>query len=79
MAQVSRGAGISRDMEALPLQSVRCLECAEVYTKPRGRGTMASNPGCPECGYVGWLAVNVPKPNLHSAADRLQRRLAPRG
>jgi len=37
--------------------SVRCLECGAVYAKPAGGGTVRSNPGCPECGYLGWVAV----------------------
>jgi predicted nucleic acid-binding Zn-ribbon protein len=39
--------------------SVRCLECGAVYPKPAGGGTVRQNPGCPECGYVGWVAVNA--------------------
>jgi hypothetical protein len=42
------------------VESVRCLECGVVYAKPAGGGTVRANPGCPECGYVGWLAVSVP-------------------
>ncbi len=41
-------------------ESVRCLECATVYAKPSRGGTARANPGCPECGYVGWVSVNVP-------------------
>jgi predicted nucleic acid-binding Zn-ribbon protein len=37
--------------------SVRCLECGALYAKPAGGGTVRSNPGCPECGYLGWVAV----------------------
>ena len=40
-------------------QSVTCLECGTTYQKPVGGGTTASNPGCPKCGYVGWLEVEV--------------------
>ena len=36
---------------------VRCLECGAVYAKPAGGGTVRSNPGCPDCGYLGWVAV----------------------
>ena len=39
------------------VENVRCLECGAVYTKPSGGGTVRQNPGCPECGYVGWIAV----------------------
>lgn len=41
-------------------ESVRCLECGAVYAKPTRGGTARANPGCPDCGYVGWLALNVP-------------------
>lgn len=41
-------------------ESVRCLECGAVYSKPSRGGTAHANPGCPVCGYVGWLAVNFP-------------------
>jgi len=41
-------------------ESVRCLECATVYAKPARGGTARLNPGCPECGYVGWLSVDLP-------------------
>jgi predicted nucleic acid-binding Zn-ribbon protein len=37
------------------VSSVRCLGCGTVYPKPDAGGTAASNPGCPHCGYVGWL------------------------
>ncbi len=39
------------------VESVRCLECGAVYAKPLGGGTVRENPGCPECGYVGWMAT----------------------
>jgi len=52
------------DMEAAfrpqVLESVRCLECREVYAKPVVGGTVQKNPGCPNCGYVGWIPVTVP-------------------
>ena len=41
-------------------QNVRCLECATVYAKPTRGGTARANPGCPECGYVGWISPEVP-------------------
>jgi hypothetical protein len=57
------------------LQSVRCLDCSSVYTKPVGGGTAATNPGCPECGYLGWSPVSAQEAWLQprSAADRLPR------
>ena len=39
------------------VESVRCLECGAVYAKPRAGGTVRENPGCPECGYVGWIST----------------------
>ena len=42
------------------LETVRCLECSEVYSKPIAGGTVQKNPGCPECGYVGWIPVSLP-------------------
>jgi hypothetical protein len=41
-------------------EGVRCLECGTVYSKPAGRGTLKGDPGCPECGYLGWLAASIP-------------------
>jgi uncharacterized protein with PIN domain len=41
------------------LESVRCLECGAVYAKPSGGGTVRENPGCPDCGYVGWVGTHV--------------------
>ena len=41
-------------------ENVRCLECGTEYAKPARGGTARANPGCPECGYVGWLSVTVP-------------------
>ena len=61
-------------------ESVRCLECGDVYSKPANGGTAQANPGCPDCGYVGWLAVTIPvgpgQLRTHSAADRQRRHSA---
>jgi hypothetical protein len=40
------------------VESVRCLECGAVYAKPLGGGTVRENPGCPDCGYVGWISTS---------------------
>ncbi len=57
------------------LENVRCLECGFVYSKPAGGGTARQNPGCPECGYVGWLSVAIPFTDANAlrrpVADRL--------
>jgi hypothetical protein len=41
------------------LESVRCLECGAAYAKPAAGGTVQENPGCPDCGYVGWVAAGL--------------------
>jgi len=59
-------------------ETVRCLECGEVYSKPVAGGTVQKNPGCPECGYVGWIPLSLPDEQparLHSAADQRPVRL----
>lgn len=65
------------------LELVRCLDCGKEYAKPTGGGTLSTNPGCPHCGYVGWLPIsaslNAPWRRDRFAADRLQRLLAPAG
>ncbi len=50
--------GESRGLELI--ESVRCLECGAVYSKPAAGGTMTANPGCPDCGYLGWLPLALP-------------------
>ncbi len=42
------------------LVTVRCLGCGALYAKPDGGGTIEANPGCPRCGYVGWLGETLP-------------------
>ena len=49
------------------IESVRCLECGTLYAKPAGGGTAKENPGCPECGYVGWLSASIP---FRAASER---------
>ena len=55
-------------------ENVRCLECGTVYSKPARGGTAHANPGCPDCGYVGWVSVTVPfkgeRGRTHSGEDR---------
>ena len=56
---------------------VRCLNCQATYVKPAGGGTVSANPGCPECGYVGWVVENKPLTmdagQSRSVGDRLRR------
>ena len=65
------------------VESVCCLDCGKEYSKPTAGGTLSTNPGCPHCGYVGWLpldeSVNAPWRRDRYAADRLRRLLAPAG
>jgi hypothetical protein len=61
------------------LESVRCLECGEVYAKPVAGGTVEKNPGCPICGYIGWLPLSLPRERarLRSVEGRQLRRFVP--
>ncbi len=65
------------------LESVRCLECGSAYSKPAGGGTVRANPGCPECGYVGWISATIPfsRPSSRrrSAGDHPSHRSAQSG
>ena len=70
-------------MEPLSLVvTVKCLSCGASYPKPEGRGTVKTNPGCPECGYLGWADdagnVNPASARLRSAAHPPQLRYARR-
>ena len=60
------------------IERVRCLNCSASYVKPAGGGTVSANPGCPECGYVGWVLEPFPVTEdaapLRSFAGRLRRR-----
>ena len=53
--------GANTNRAAFPLQvieSVRCLSCGMLYSKLAAGGTAATNPGCPDCGYLGWRSLN---------------------
>ena len=43
-----------------PVEAVCCLGCSKEYAKPSGGSTLAANPGCPVCGYVGWVPSAPP-------------------
>jgi hypothetical protein len=62
------------------IERVRCLSCGVGYVKPAGRGTVSTNPGCPVCGYVGWVLESSPVRRhiapLRSGADRRRPRPA---
>jgi hypothetical protein len=69
-------AGVSRLFSRI--ERVRCLGCGIVYVKPTGGGTVSANPGCPECGYVGWVKegsfVMPDALQFRSVGDHLRRR-----
>ena len=72
-ALLGMGTTTTRQQRGLKvLQSVSCLGCGGVYAKPAGGGTAAMNPGCPECGYLGWLPFTPEAGSRqpHYAADR---------
>ena len=60
-------------------ESVRCLECGEVYSKPIAGGTVRKNPGCTMCGYLGWIPLTLPAEYapLRSVAGPPPHRLVP--
>jgi hypothetical protein len=49
------------------IDRVRCLECGVKYVKPSDGSTVQRNPGCPRCGYVGWILATIP--SAPTAAD----------
>jgi DNA-directed RNA polymerase subunit RPC12/RpoP len=60
------------------IERVRCLHCSASYVKPSGGGTVSANPGCPECGYVGWVMerdpITMDAAPIRFFGDRLRRR-----
>ena len=54
---------------------VVCLACNRDYAKPADDHTILANPGCPECGYVGWIPVSEMEALGRSDADRQLRPL----
>jgi hypothetical protein len=60
------------------IETVHCLACGVTYAKPRLGGTAATNPGCPECGYLGWSSFKPEEEpgRPRSFADPLRSRLA---
>jgi hypothetical protein len=67
------------DSEGQPssVERVRCLNCNASYVKPAGGGIVSANPGCPRCGYVGWVlekgAINGDAAPSRSVSGRLRR------
>jgi hypothetical protein len=75
-----RHASPTPDEDVPATEAVRCLECGAVYSKPAWGGTVTANPGCPECGYLGWLSSSIPfsehAPRHRSFGDHRQRQHA---
>jgi hypothetical protein len=65
---------------------VRCLECGETYSKLAQGDTVSRNPGCPNCGYLGWILATIPprpavtfdEPRRSAADPPLHLRARPR-
>jgi predicted nucleic acid-binding Zn-ribbon protein len=73
------GEGARRAPQLEVLHTVRCLSCGAVYSKPARGGTVTANPGCPDCGYVGWLTTSSATAlalRHRFAADRRRRHSA---
>ena len=64
------------------LARVRCLDCGNLYAKPSRGGTVEENPGCPHCGYLGWIPgavdFNAAASPSRSVVDLRQRRASRR-
>jgi hypothetical protein len=52
--------GEPNNSNVVQLDRVRCLECGAKYVKPADGGTVHENPGCPKCGYLGWISATIP-------------------
>ncbi len=49
---------------------VRCRACCCEYAKPDARSTARANPGCPECGALGWMPILHPVTDLETEPRR---------
>ena len=52
-------------MERQSTSNVRCLYCGTVYEQP---SEQEQAPSCPNCGYVGWIALKYADAS-HSGKD----------
>ena len=73
LRRISEGMG-SASVRLRLIEAVCCLGCGAEYAKPSGRGSLVASPGCPACGYVGWVPSRLPvtaaSPRGRSDADR---------
>ena len=57
------------------METVTCLSCGALYAKPSSGGTVPANPGCPECGYMGWvLGSSLTRHETRRFSEDLRRR-----
>ena len=45
---VDMGIAVPKEASLALLESVRCLECGEIYSKPNAGGMVQKNPGLPD-------------------------------
>jgi hypothetical protein len=67
----------TRAVRLYAVERVRCLDCGTTYGKPKAGGTVQENPGCPRCGYLGWISATArPEADAQrrTAAGRQPRR-----
>ena len=62
----------------IQIDRVRCLECGAKYIKPADGGTVHENPGCPKCGYLGWISATIPAATKSGGLRRFAGDLRPR-
>ncbi len=72
------GADCSRPQHRSPCSRASAASSAARSTRSRvAGGTVEKNPGCPSCGYVGWIPVSLPRePQRRAAPPRVGRRSA---
>ena len=59
-AESAAKADVEAEPEAKPKPAPKApAPKHKVNKKPVKGGTTARNPGCPNCGYVGWIEVEV--------------------
>lgn len=76
--ETGRGTELSGNGSASGVEGVRCLECGAVFDKPAGVQSEDAIPGCPDCGYHGWLAASVPFRTADAPIRFVLGRLRPR-
>ncbi len=52
---------MGEESNVIQIDRVCCLDCGSNYVKPTDGGTVHENPGCPRCGYLGWISAVIPE------------------